>query len=68
MANINWIKVAGSVAAIVGGIATMISNYAEKKQNEETMREISKEVFDEQYTKIQEAKFEEIDTTEEEIA
>lgn len=69
MANINWLKVAASGASIVIGIATMISNYAEKKQNEKETREISREeakkVFDEQYTKVQEAKFEEIDTTEE---
>jgi hypothetical protein len=64
MGKINWIKILGIGAGIIGGIATMISNYAEKKQNEETIREISKEVFDEEITKIQEAEYEEFETKE----
>lgn len=64
MINGKWIKVIGLAASVIGGLATLASDWSNKKQEEERIDRRCNEIFDERFAQIQEVEFEEIEDEE----
>lgn len=65
MVNGKWIKVIGLVASVVGGLATLASDWAHNKQDEDRIDQRCNEIFNERFANIHEVEYTEIEEDEE---